>query len=261
MLGCVWHGNYWLALVVYIGLDGFTSLRSQSDQIAWFRASLVDWIMFFYWIILFGLLFQHATCQWPGPQKTTKDQNGNEVWVAQGLKNGPAFTYTGIFPFRKKDHARWIQLNILNSIVQDLGKARPTLVYNCAQAPAICQTVKKYWDNGQTEGQFHYDKDYRLGGKRNHKGVRKSRRRDTNCPHTWKNRHTCPEQNQPKFQAEGMGWTDAVLWKGVWGDQNPEDNRLAQKKSNLKRKSDGTGKQQWEKIGIILTCDEWPAAR
>lgn len=217
--------------------------------------------MLFYSIILLGLLFQHASCQFPGPQKTTKDQNGNDIWVAQGLKDGPAFTYTGMFSIRTQGYTVWIQLNIHDSTVQDLGKARPTLVYNCAQAPAICQTVKTHWDKGQTEGQFHYDKDYRLGGPKNAKGVRKTKRRDENCPRTWKNRHTCPEQNQPKFQAEGIGWTDAVLWKGVRGDQNPEGNRLAQKKSNQKRMSDGTVKQEWEKIGIIRTCDEWPAAR
>lgn len=146
-----------------------------------------------------------------------------------------------------------------------MGNDRPTLKYNCAQAPGLCQTVKAYWTKGQTSGIFHYDKDYRLGSNRNKKGVRKSKRRDENCPtsssNAWKDTHTCPETNQPEFQGQGVsGWMKAELFKGTWGDDPVVKYQLGQKTGATKRMSDGTIKERWEQLGVSLTCDEWPAA-
>ena len=85
----------------------------------------------------------------------------------------------------------------------------PTLIYNCAKVPALCENVHQQYPlndyihtfagvpppqvtgHGTMQGRshilLHYDRDSK----------RADQRRSISCPNGWKKSHGCPEPNQP----------------------------------------------------------------
>ncbi|PGH10678.1 hypothetical protein AJ80_07434 [Polytolypa hystricis UAMH7299] len=124
---------------------------------------------------------------------------------------------------------------------------RPTLVYNCAQAPSLCKTVRNYLPAGASTATLHYDSI----------ADRKNARRDQSCPTDWAETHGCPESDQPQWKGRGRNYfSDVVMWHDKDGVADPK--RLADK--STKRDAQGKEKTVYRFAGVILTCDEWPAA-
>lgn len=116
----------------------------------------------------------------------------------------------------------------------------PTLVYNCAIVPALCNNVAQLRPGAQNGGYnevFGWDPD----------SDRKEKRREKRCPGSWKKgsagRPRCPSPNQPQLHPLGISnalppvvdQSDfAVLKEGANGDP--------------------------ERTGLMMTCDEFPPA-
>ncbi|KAK4900722.1 hypothetical protein LTR49_027411 [Elasticomyces elasticus] len=125
----------------------------------------------------------------------------------------------------------------------------PTLLYNCAKLPAICNNVNSAYPLSPTvvsattyrsiptasQGyyEFNLDKDT----------VRKNRRRRLSCPANWKSSHTCPEPDQPPVVGAGKsvsdGFVGSLLEPGI---------------------SYQIADQEGVNTGMAWTCDEFPAA-
>ncbi|KAL8958450.1 MAG: hypothetical protein Q9193_004497 [Seirophora villosa] len=114
----------------------------------------------------------------------------------------------------------------------------PTLVYNCAIVPALCQNVAQLRPGAQNGGHnelFGWDPD----------GDRKILRREKICPGSWKTRKStrCPRPDQPPIHP--LGVTDTVP-----PEVDQKDFAVLRVNSNA----------QLERTGIIMTCDEFPPA-
>ncbi|KAK2736011.1 hypothetical protein FQN57_000904 [Myotisia sp. PD_48] len=159
----------------------------------------------------------------PGP-RTIQMENGQEVWKAQVDRDEDEYTY----------------------IVRDFN-LRPTLVYNCAQAPSLCKTAGNYLGAGVTTATLHYDNN----------AIRKTARRDDSCPGNWIDTHDCPAPDQPQWKGKGRDHFSNVI---MWRDKNGvvDRNRIAD--HSTKRLADGTEKDIYRFAGAIMSCDEWPAA-
>lgn len=130
---------------------------------------------------------------------------------------------------------------------------QPTLVYDCAKLPAICQNVNrrnpleilgggrlgKLLGNDYIE--LNYDTD---------KGRHDARNRGV-CPGSWKNRHPCPETNQPNTVPAGSSYGS-----GSYPAARYIQNGLVQGSAGFNKIADATGQYS----GMIWTCDEWPPA-
>lgn len=129
----------------------------------------------------------------------------------------------------------------------------PTLLYNCAKLPAICQNVNSrnaLEDRGggklgllvaNDHIELNYDTDE----------VRKNARRAAVCPSSWKTTHLCPEPNQPNTVPQGssygMGSFPAARF-------NPHGLLVGSPGYNSIADANGGNS------GMIWTCDEWPPA-
>ncbi len=135
---------------------------------------------------------------------------------------------------------------------------RPTLVYNCAHVPALCNNVRNYLGS-QTTARLHFDRYRPQAPTGQLLRSRKDERRGQSCPTNWIDTHGCPELNQPQWKStENPFLQDAILWRNK--ADVPDKSRLARK--NDKRDSDGNIKEpKYIKLGAVLSCDEWPAAR
>lgn len=97
----------------------------------------------------------------------------------------------------------------------------PTLIYNCAKVPALCENVHKQYPlntythsttnaagvavpvatgystmQGRTHLLLHFD---RAGNSQNRRGVA--------CGSGWKKVHSCPESDQPEYVLRGVSAT------------------------------------------------------
>jgi hypothetical protein len=155
---------------------------------------------------------------------------------------------------------------------------RPTLVYNCNNVPALCKNVRAFL-GAATTATMHFDVERQ----------RDDLRRAQSCPRTWistpraNGANRCPEPDQPQWkwmkclrrkatragepkgeclQWENHGPVDAVMFQTTdsEGVTTIDNNRLAEK---LPPKVDTNGNvvQKYSKLGAVLSCDEWPAAR
>ncbi|KAF9885281.1 hypothetical protein FE257_013079 [Aspergillus nanangensis] len=185
-------------------------------------------------LLLYACLVLFACAQFPGPQKT-ETINGEEVWKAK--------------PEKESDDTLIYKVNDL----QGRG-ARPKLVYNCHKVPALCKTSRGSLNGGSTAVR-HYDRDSFK--------ERTASRRESSCPGTWLDSHTCPESDQPPEFWYQNGKTvskwEVKMWKGQDGQGDASENQLA-RLTGIKHDRDGIIKEHWSKLGAKLTCDEWPAA-
>lgn len=125
---------------------------------------------------------------------------------------------------------------------------------------ALCANVRAYvaqarWTLPVT---LHYDKDVRNGKK----GVRSTARRSSTCASNWirqsvNGRNRCPEVAQPTYMTSKLPWQNVEMYKEDKGGILVDSlNYLGRKKRDR-----NTGKDVWSLNGVMLTCDEWPAAR
>ncbi|KAF1997002.1 glycoside hydrolase family 18 protein [Amniculicola lignicola CBS 123094] len=127
-----------------------------------------------------------------------------------------------------------------NTPVATAPASQPTLIYNCAKLPAICNNVQQrnqLW----TPFDLHFDKN----------NNRKKTRRNTACPTRWKFGHPCPEPNQPDTVSQGD-----VLGGGSFPARPYGRQGLVQGAPGWNRIGDAVGNF----AGMMWTCDEWPAA-
>ncbi len=115
-------------------------------------------------------------------------------------------------------------------------------------------------------------------------GIRVAMRRNTVCPDGWIKQiradgtNQCPEPDQPKWR-----WKKCIQtgkdgkcnkWQNDDGPQDPvmfqkldangvvievDNNRLAKKVDQVD--INGVQTTKYSKLGAVLSCDEWPAAR
>jgi hypothetical protein len=140
--------------------------------------------------------------------------------------------------------------------VQQHPHGIPTLAYNCAKLPSICENVNRRNPlnripaglttlQGVNHVELHYDTN----------SARRDARRGTVCPNNWKNHHPCPETNprQPNTVPQG-----AALGTGGGSyppaRYNPNGLTMGDPAYNtIANASGGTS-------GMIWSCDEWPPA-
>ncbi|KAF7558106.1 hypothetical protein G7Z17_g84 [Cylindrodendrum hubeiense] len=136
----------------------------------------------------------------------------------------------------------------------------PTLVYNCAKVPALCENVHQQYPlntythtpqpgqsvtghstlQGRTHLLLHFDT-----------GAKSQIQRGVACNTGWKKRHVCPETNQPHTVPEG-----AVLGDGSFPAARWNPNGLKFGDSGYNRIADRLGQFS----GMMWTCDEFPFA-
>lgn len=156
-----------------------------------------------------------------------------------------------------------------------------TLVYNCANVPALCANVAQYTASGGTITTFHYDTYTEKSNKIYDGKDRRQARRDLVCPSkTWKytvrvtdqgprsaSSLRCPEKNQPNFKISSdrgiISYPPLLAAQGdVWRSPMGRDNRLYLK-SVPDSYRDGQNVQHLLKnypFDLKLTCDEFPPA-
>ena len=141
----------------------------------------------------------------------------------------------------------------------------PTLIYNCAKMPAICNNVDQYLHrqvppagldplyktipgNGYLD--FHYDSNrYRVNARRN-----------SVCPGNWYNNHPCPEPSQPPVVVAG-GWVNArgdfqgEAFVGGTRIEPNSANPIGAMLFEITNPARGSAYQ-----GMIWSCDEFPPA-
>ncbi|KEY73171.1 hypothetical protein S7711_04137 [Stachybotrys chartarum IBT 7711] len=142
--------------------------------------------------------------------------------------------------------------------VQQNPHGIPTLVYNCAKLPALCQNVHQRNPlqavtqapprpnglgalQGVTHILLHFDRAGNAG-----------LRRGTACPSgSWRRTHTCPETNQPHTVPRG-----SMLGSGSYpaARYNPNNIAAGQPGYNVIANS------QQQHSGMMWTCDEFPPA-
>lgn len=163
-------------------------------------------------------------------------------------------------------HVAYAQTSTINGRAEFAGTpvatnpfGPPTLVYNCAKLPAICQNVNRRnpLNNiaggglGELQGidsiELNYDTDKLRHDGRN-RGV---------CPGSWKRRHSCPETNavsginQPRTVPAGSSYGFGSYPAARFVQQN-----LVQGDAGFNKIADANGGDS----GMIWTCDEWPPA-
>ncbi|MCJ1283616.1 hypothetical protein MMC26_002947 [Xylographa opegraphella] len=129
----------------------------------------------------------------------------------------------------------------------------PTLIYNCAKLPAICQNVNRRnpltalgpGQYGTLLGNDHIELNYDTDAARH-----EARNKDV-CPGSWKNTHPCPETNQPYTVPQGSSYNH-----GGYPPARYNPNNLAPGASGYNKIADSQGGES----GMIWTCDEWPPA-
>lgn len=130
----------------------------------------------------------------------------------------------------------------------------PTLVYNCAKLPAICQNVntRNRLQNvvgigglglGKLVGNAYIELNYDTNQ------ARKDERRLSVCPQSWRITHPCPETNQPNTVP-----ADTSLGQGSWPVARFNPQNLRPVDSGYNTIANGNGGNS----GLIWTCDEWP---
>ena len=136
---------------------------------------------------------------------------------------------------------------------------QPTLVYNCAKLPAICQNVNRRnpLQNlgggrlGKLQGNAFIELNFDTSS------VRHEARNSGVCPRTWKNTHSCPETvagsgiSQPNTVPGGSSYGSGSYPAARFIQQN-----LVQGNAGFNKIADATGGDS----GMIWTCDEWPPA-
>ena len=138
-------------------------------------------------------------------------------------------------------------VNAPATTVTHLGNI-PTLVYNCAIVPSLCQTAEHAGRLGAATGNYPHGQEA-FGWDPN--SNRKSSRRKNACPDNWKKKskldpdgHACPEDNQPPVHP--IGYTNVV------------PPLVDQPSYAILRLNPQT--QVPEKTGLMYTCDEFPPA-
>ena len=163
-------------------------------------------------------------------------------------------------------HVAYTQTSTVNGIAEFAGTAvatnpngQPTLVYNCAKLPAICQNVNRRnpLQNrgggrlGELQGNAFIELNFDTNDKRHdarNRGV---------CPGTWKNTHSCPETvagsgiSQPNTVPAGSSYGFGSYPAARFIQQN-----LVQGNPGFNKIADAAGGYS----GMIWTCDEWPPA-
>lgn len=145
--------------------------------------------------------------------------------------------------------------------------SQPTLIYNCAKMPAICNNVAQVEDMDEDTRLlkekhlvFHYHLDR----------VATKARRAASCPakkprgQSWYDYHQCPEPDQPLVVLEGgavnlEGEGDGNFFKGdIMIDPKASNKELEDAPSRKRMITDADTGQY---TGLFWSCDEWPAAR
>ena len=175
-----------------------------------------------------------------------------------------AVPYLSIFTFLV--HVAYTQTSTVNGRAEFSGTAvatnpngQPTLIYNCAKLPAICQNVNRRnplqnlggGKLGELQGndfiELNFDTDSARHDARNN-GV---------CPRNWKSNHPCPETiagsgiSQPNTVPAGSSYGDGSYPAARFIQQN-----LVQGNAGFNKIADAVGGDS----GMIWTCDEWPPA-
>ena len=132
----------------------------------------------------------------------------------------------------------------------------PTLVYNCAKLPAICNNIDKI--NALDPGtralvgvqflNFHFDTNEK----------RKTERRNQVCRNFHDpGIHPCPEIDQPAVIVKG-GWTDpsGVNYAPAFEGRTFQNPLLRSSGAQSRLIADLEGNYQ----GMYWSCDEWPPA-
>ena len=130
---------------------------------------------------------------------------------------------------------------------------QPTLVYNCAKLPAICQNVNRRnplqplgaGRLGQLQGNAFIELNYDTSN------VRREARNSGVCPGSWKRTHACPETSQPNTVPAGSSYGSGSYPAARFIQQG-----LVQGNAGFNKIADATGGDS----GMIWTCDEWPPA-
>ena len=113
-------------------------------------------------------------------------------------------------------------------------------------------------------------------------------RRKTVCPSSWIDTipldrpHQCPMPNQPKWFSKKCAKTKpnsseckADGWVNVDGPEDPvmyqttdkngvvtiDKNQMARKRTEVDFNSGSVVSTKYSKVGAVMSCDEWPAAR
>ena len=137
----------------------------------------------------------------------------------------------------------------------------PTLTYNCAKLPSICENVNRFPGSQlQRLAQgglgplvnspfvLHYDRQDSIA----EPNRRMTARRDAVCPRNWKATHSCPELDQPLVVPEPFNRGGRTLSSGFTG-RRAGTNQAAPGSYQILDPSGGD-------TGMAWTCDEWPPA-
>jgi hypothetical protein len=138
--------------------------------------------------------------------------------------------------------------------VQTSPNGAPTLIYNCAKMPAICENINRR--NPMTrrangglgeivggEIELHFDTD----------ATRKERRNNEICPSSWVSNHQCPETNPAQPHTVPRG---AMLGSGSYPARPFNRQGLTIGMTGYNRIGDAAGND----AGMIWSCDEFPMA-
>lgn len=141
-----------------------------------------------------------------------------------------------------------------NTPVRTAPHGAPTMVWNCAKMPAICQNVNQRnqltprpagGHAGLAGGQImlHYDSDE----------SRKDARGRAACPSSWRMNHACPEAAprpvQPATVPQG-----AMLGGGSYAARPYNRAGKVQGDNGWNQIADANGGDS----GMMWSCDEWP---
>jgi hypothetical protein len=129
----------------------------------------------------------------------------------------------------------------------------PTLAYNCARMPAICENVNRRnplqpegAGYGALQGVAYVELNFDTNESR------KNQRRGAVCPNNWSKNHPCPETNPPQPVTVKAGLTVSSGWTPM--RYNPTN--LLMGAAGYNRIADPTGANS----NMIWSCDEWPPA-
>ncbi|KAH6994560.1 hypothetical protein EDB82DRAFT_556830 [Fusarium venenatum] len=163
----------------------------------------------------------------------------------------------------------------------------PTLVYNCAKVPALCQNVNKLYplettvhvlpsaNTAHSAPSASSDHSAPLAttnappatvtGLHTIQGTqtyiqlhldrdteKKNKRRSKACPGSWRQTHPCPESNQPETVPKG-----AILGDGSFPPARWNPNNILPGENGYNRIANAAGQYS----GMMWTCDEFPFAR
>ncbi len=155
------------------------------------------------------------------------------------------------------------QVSTVNGVAQYAGtpvqqnpNGIPTLVYNCAKLPAICQNVNRRnpltprtTGFGALQGASHLELHYDTNT------ARTDTRRGIACPSGWKKTHVCPETNQPETVPAG-----SRLGSGSFPARRYVDPNLPVPLQRGEPGYNAIANRAGGHSGMIWTCDEWPPA-